>query len=150
MANSTTETLIGGLVLATAAGFLIYSGQTIGLSAGGDARYEIKAAFTSAQGVNVGSVVRMAGVEIGVVSDMALDLSTYQAVTTLAIDESVAIPDDSDVKIASEGLLGGTFIEITPGASPDAFAAGDEFMFTQGAIDLLTLMMRFASGGDEG
>lgn len=147
MTNSTTETLIGALVLVTAGGFIAYSAQTIGLSAGSGASYDLRAAFISAEGLTVGTEVRMAGVQIGTVTDMHLDATTYQAVTTLAIDDSIQIPDDSDVKVASEGLLGGTFVEIAPGGSPDLMAAGDEFMFTQGSVDLINLMLKFATGG---
>ncbi|MEO0388535.1 MAG: outer membrane lipid asymmetry maintenance protein MlaD [Pseudomonadota bacterium] len=147
MSNSATETIIGAVVLATAAGFLVYSAQSIGVRGASGGQYDLRAAFASAEGLNVGTEVRMAGVRIGTVTDMGLDAATYQAVTTLAIDTSIRIPDDSDVKVASEGLLGGTFVEIAPGGSPDMMAEGDEFIYTQGSVDLINLMLKFATGG---
>jgi phospholipid/cholesterol/gamma-HCH transport system substrate-binding protein len=48
--------------------------------------------------------------------------------------------------VASEGLLGGNFVEVVPGASFDYLAAGDEIVDTQGSISLIQLMMRFVSG----
>ena len=49
------------------------------------------------------------------------------------------------MKIASEGLLGGNFVEITPGASEVMLAAGDEIVNTQGSVSLLNLLMRFGT-----
>jgi phospholipid/cholesterol/gamma-HCH transport system substrate-binding protein len=46
-------------------------------------------------------------------------------------------------------LLGGNYIEIVPGGSLDNLAAGDEIEDTQSAISLVSLMMKFVSGGSE-
>ena len=69
--------------------------------------------------------------------------------STLSIHDNVEIPDDSALTIASEGLLGGTFVEVVPGASFDFFQSGDEVVDTQGSVSLIQLMMRFVSGGEE-
>jgi phospholipid/cholesterol/gamma-HCH transport system substrate-binding protein len=50
------------------------------------------------------------------------------------------------VKIASEGLLGGSFVEITPGASEFVLEPGDEFVNVQSSVSLLNLLMRFGTG----
>ena len=68
---------------------------------------------------------------------------------TLTIDEGIQIPDDSVVVVASEGLLGGTFVEIVPGGSFDYLAAGDAFFNTQGAVSVISLLTQFISGGEE-
>ena len=60
--------------------------------------------------------------------------------------DGLEIPEDSDVKIASESLLGGSFVEITPGASEFMLQAGDEIVNTQGSVSLLNLLMRFGTG----
>jgi len=61
------------------------------------------------------------------------------------------LPDDSTIVIASEGLLGGSFVEILPGGSPDNLGPGDEIENTQGAVSVIALLMKFvgASSGDE-
>ena len=52
--------------------------------------------------------------------------------------------------IASEGLLGGNFVEIIPGGSFDYLADGDEVIDTQGSVSLVSLLMKFVgSGGSE-
>ncbi|MEI6098712.1 MAG: outer membrane lipid asymmetry maintenance protein MlaD, partial [Alphaproteobacteria bacterium] len=48
--------------------------------------------------------------------------------------------------ISSEGLLGGNFIELVPGGSPDLLAPGDEIEDTQGAVSLVQLLMKFVGG----
>ena len=45
--------------------------------------------------------------------------------------------------IQSDGLLGGAYIELRPGGAADLLAAGDEIEDVQGAVSLLTLMMKF-------
>jgi phospholipid/cholesterol/gamma-HCH transport system substrate-binding protein len=45
--------------------------------------------------------------------------------------------------------MGGSFIEIIPGGSLDNLAAGDEILDTQGAVSVISLMMKFAGGSSE-
>jgi len=145
MASNTSETLIGAVVVAIAAGFLFYAGQSAGLSGGGD-YYDLNAKFTSAEGLNIGGEVHLAGVQVGTITKLELDTTTYQAVATFTVRADIAVPDDSEAKVASEGLLGGNFLEITPGGSPFMLEAGQEVEYTQGSVSLLNLLMKFASG----
>jgi len=149
MSESSTEVLVGGVVLAVAVGFLIYAGQATGFSPSKSSDYQLNASFRSGEGITVGTDVRLAGVKIGTVSKMSLNGQTYRADTVLALKEGVLIPDDSAVVISSEGLLGGNFIEISPGGSLENFGAGDEILDTQGAVSLVSLLMKFVSGSDE-
>lgn len=144
MSNSVAETIIGAVVIATAAGFAIYAGALNGTS-GMSAGVPLLANFRSADGITIGTDVRMAGIKVGTVTDLALDTETYQARMTFTVRDDVSIPEDSDVKIASEGLLGGAFVEITPGASEFTLSSGDEIVNTQGSVSLLNLLMRFGA-----
>jgi phospholipid/cholesterol/gamma-HCH transport system substrate-binding protein len=147
MAENTTEVIVGGAVLAAAVGFAIYAGQTAGLSAGGDS-YALKASFRSLEGVSVGTDVRLAGVKVGTVTDVALNPQTFRADTEVSVARNIVIPDDSAIIISSEGLLGGNFVEIMPGGSPFNFEADAEITDTQGAVSLISLLLKFVSGGD--
>ncbi|HAR50918.1 MAG TPA: outer membrane lipid asymmetry maintenance protein MlaD, partial [Roseovarius nubinhibens] len=69
---------------------------------------------------------------------------------TFTVQEGIELPDDSAVSIASEGLLGGNFVEILPGGSPFAFEPGDTVEFTQGSVSLISLLMKFVAGDNEG
>jgi phospholipid/cholesterol/gamma-HCH transport system substrate-binding protein len=148
--NSTTEVIAGGLVVAVAAGFLVYAAQITGLGTGaGGTDYTLNASFRTADGVSAGTDVRLAGVKIGTVADIRLNNETYRADTVLALDPQVVIPDDSVLVISSEGLLGGNFLEVLPGASPFALETGDAFAETQGSVSLITLLLRFVSQSAE-
>lgn len=145
MANSIAETVIGAVVLATAAGFVFYAGESRGVQIGAD-RYPLTASFRSADGISVGTDVRVAGINVGSVTGLELDPATFRAMATFTVDGDLQIPQDSDVKISSESLLGGNFVEITPGASEDVLTSGDEIVNTQGSVSLLNLLMRFGTG----
>ena len=143
-----TEVLVGAVVLAGAIVFAVYAGQTAGISRGGET-YALNASFRSLEGVTVGTDVRLAGVKIGAVTDVTLDVDTYRADTEFGISRGIEIPDDSAAVISSEGLLGGNFVEIMPGGSAFYFAPGDEITDTQGAVSLISLLVRFVSGSGE-
>lgn len=143
--NSVAETAIGAVVVAAALGFVIYATSVSGRQAARDS-YPLTAQFRSVEGIAVGTDVRLAGIRVGTVTALDLDPATYQAKATFTVDSGLTIPEDSDVKIASEGLLGGSFLEITPGASEFMLAAGDEVLNTQSSVSLLNLLMRFGTG----
>ncbi len=145
MANSVAETVIGAAVLAVAAGFVVYAGQTRGVQLGGGS-YPLTASFRSADGISVGTDVRVAGINVGSVTGLELDPKSFQAKAVFTVEDGLEIPEDSDVKIASESLLGGNFVEITPGASEFMLKDGDEIVNTQGSVSLLNLLMRFGTG----
>ena len=149
MAHNTTEVLVGGAVLAAAIAFAVYAGQTTGLSTS-TSGYELRASFRSREGVGVGTDVRLAGVKIGTVTDVDLNPETYRADTMFSVADGIEIPDDSAVVVSSEGLLGGNFVEIFPGGSTFYFEPGDEIADTQGAVSLITLLLKFVSGEGNG
>lgn len=147
MAENTTETLIGGIVVAVAAGFLFYMSQATATSQSGSGMMDVTASFRSAEGVTVGTDVRMAGVRIGSVVGLELDPKTYRAVARLTLPDDLELSSDTQALISSEGLLGGTFVEIVPGGAPDVLTSGDEIEDTQGAVSIVTLLLKFAGGG---
>lgn len=149
MSNSVAETLVGAVVLALAGGFLVYGANTAELSLRGG--YDVVAKFRKAEGLNVGSDVRIAGVKVGTVSDMVLDLQSYMATVSLNIDSQVKLPDDSSAKITAASLLGDNFVAIEPGASEYMLEPGDEIQFTQSSFSIGDVIGRFihgAAGGD--
>ncbi len=143
-----TETFVGAAVVAVAAGFLLYGAQFANVSSDSSG-YGLSASFRSVEGISVGTDVRLAGVKIGSVTDVELDPATFRATTSFTVADGVELPDDSAVVISSEGLLGGNFVEILPGGSPFNFEAGDEIEDTQGSVSLISLLLKFVSGGGE-
>ncbi len=148
MSENTTETLIGGLVLAAAAVFLVFTFNTTSQQQSGG-RMELFASFRSVEGISVGTDVRMAGVKIGAVTALALNPATYRAEARFSVPDSLELATDTQVLISSEGLLGGSFVEIVPGGAPDNLGDGDEIENTQGSISVITLLMKFVGGGNE-
>jgi phospholipid/cholesterol/gamma-HCH transport system substrate-binding protein len=122
-----------------------------GGGAGSDA-IEVIAMFPNASGVNVGTDVRVAGLSIGEVTAVTLDPEGYQAEVRLAIDPGANLPNDSSAAITSEGLLGGSYVALLPGGSPDPLAQDDVILDTQGAVDMVGLVGSLIndSGGDDG
>ena len=147
--GSPTEILTGGAVLAVAVGFVIYAVNATGFGSGASDTYDLTASFRSAEGISVGTDVRMAGVKVGTVTELDLNPQTFRADAIFTLDEALELPDDTAVAVASEGLLGGSFIELIPGGSPFTLEPGDEIIDTQSSVSLITLLLRFVSGSDE-
>lgn len=146
MSENRTELLAGAAVLAVAAGFVFYAVR--GTDAGhGKGFYPLNASFRSVEGITVGTDVRLAGVKVGTVTALNLNPATFFADATITVADDILLPTDSTILVSSEGLLGGSFIELQPGGSPDNLAAGDEIEDTQGAVSVVTLLMKFAGGG---
>lgn len=147
MSGNLVETLIGALVLVIAAFFLYfaYEKADIGTVKG----YVLTAKFDKVDGVKVGSDVMLAGIKVGTVTEQTLDAQEYMAVLRISLSSDVKLPDDSAIKIASDGLLGGKYLSIDPGGSEDYLEAGGEIRFTQGAVDLTELIGKaiYSSGG---
>ncbi|MEH6359927.1 MAG: outer membrane lipid asymmetry maintenance protein MlaD [Amylibacter sp.] len=147
MKSNPIETAIGALVVAAAIGFLYYASGVVGI-AGPTDTYNVNASFRSAEGIALGTDVRMAGVKIGTVTGMELSGTTFRAEVTVAIKNTIEIPDDSAIAVTSEGLLGGNFIEIIPGASEFPVENGGEIEDTQGSVSFINLLMKFVSGNE--
>ena len=142
MKTNLVETAVGGVVILIAAAFFTFAYTTSGVGKGGGG-YELVAEFDNADGIGVGSDVRMSGVKIGTVTSQELDPTTYQAVLRMSIDPALKLPDDSSAKVTSEGLLGSKFVALEPGGSPDVLQDGDRIAYTQGAIDIWSLVSQF-------
>jgi phospholipid/cholesterol/gamma-HCH transport system substrate-binding protein len=134
------ETLVGAAVVAVAAGFFIYATQTAGVGGASAGGYKVIAEFDNAQGINVGTDVRLAGVKIGTVTAHSLNPENYMAKIEMTLDPSISLADDTAAKVTSEGLLGGNFIAMDPGGSETKLAEGSLMTVTQGAVDIWSLI----------
>ena len=148
MAYERAEVLAGAAVLALAAGFAIYAARGTGV-VGETASYPLTASFRSVEGAGVGTDVRLAGVKVGTVTDLKLNPETFFADATISMRKDVALPVDSTILISSEGLLGGNFVEVQPGGALEVLEPGTEIEDTQGAVSLITLLLKFAGGSGD-
>ena len=153
MRESVFETLLGLFVVGAAAVFMFYALANGTDKPTGSERYEVTARFNNVAGITRGSDVRLAGVKIGVVQSIEADFVRAEAVLRLAVDSQLELPDDTDARISTDGLLGGSYIALEPGGGFDLIAQDGtgEIIYTRGSVDLLTLVGSFASslgGGD--
>ena len=132
------ETLVGLVVVAVAAVFLTQVISRADLTQPN--AIAVTANFLNADGLAPGTDVRLAGVKVGRVKSQELDPQTYEALLTLEIDKSVPVPDDSSIKVLTDGLLGGNFIALEPGGSEQMLADGGHISLTSDAVNLIDLI----------
>jgi phospholipid/cholesterol/gamma-HCH transport system substrate-binding protein len=144
--DNLVEAIIGAAVLAVAAFFIIYAYKNT--ERGSSSGYQLFAMFPSAQGINVGSDVRVSGVKVGTVTAQELDAKSFQARVTFNVEDRIKLPIDTSIKVASEGLLGGNFLSLSPGGEDDVLKPGEQIEQAQGAVDLMGLVGQamFSSG----
>ena len=145
--RNVTEILIGAVVVITAIGFIYFVSVNTSIVST-DENYNLAAEFRSVEGISIGTDVRLAGVKIGTVTDIKLDPDTYRVNAIFSVKNAIQIPDDSQAVISSEGLLGGNFIELVPGGSFDYLAPESIILDTQGAVSLITLLMRLGTSSN--
>lgn len=142
---SLAELLIGAAAVVAVVGGLVY-GVASAAGGAGARGYTLEATFASAEGIARGSEVRIAGVRVGEVTHLDLNPETLRAETRFTMRRDIALPDDSVAAIASEGVMGGHFLELRPGSSPFLLAPGDTVTETESAVSLLSLLIRYAAG----
>jgi phospholipid/cholesterol/gamma-HCH transport system substrate-binding protein len=138
MGKNLIETLMGTVVIAVAAIFMLfaYSKADVGAVSG----YTVKAKFDRIDGINVGGDVRLSGIKVGTVIEEVLDPETFFAVVTLSIDDKIKLPMDTSAACTSSGLLGDKYLNLSPGADDQMIPEGGEIQSTQGCIDLFALL----------
>lgn len=140
------EMLVGLFVILGVAAIFVLTMRVSNLSAtpGMSQGYTVSAHFRNVGGLKVGSAVTMAGVDIGRVISIAIDPYTYDAIVKLRISDGYRnIPDDSDAKILTAGLLGEQYVGINAGGSLTYLKAGSEIQFTQSALVLEEIIGKF-------
>lgn len=131
MAEETRHILVGAVVFLGLAALIALSAGSDGGTLGS---YRVIAHFATAEGVHLDSPVRLAGVQIGRVSEMDFDSRRQVAIVTMEIAPEVELPLDSIAIVTSEGMIGGRFISLEPGGELDMLNDGDRLDFTQGSI----------------
>ena len=117
---------------------------------GGDT-YPLVAKFTQVGQLRAQAPVKIGGVVVGQVGKIELDPKTFQSVVTLSIDGRYKdLSADTSAGIFTSGLLGESYIGLSPGGDPESLKPGDEIAYTQPAVDLLQLVGKymFSSGGN--
>jgi phospholipid/cholesterol/gamma-HCH transport system substrate-binding protein len=141
MNRNVIETVMGGVVLVIAAVFIVFVYSTTRVSA--SSGYELNARFNRVDGVSPGTDVRLSGIKVGAVTGIDLDPKTYLAVMHLSVRRDIQLPADTTVKVASEGLLGGIYVDLEPGGADEMLKPGDIIRLTQDPMNIADLIGRF-------
>lgn len=105
--------------------------------------YPVKATFISTSGLKEGAVVELAGVRVGQVSKINLDVDEYQAEVWMNIDSAVRLQEDAIASIRTQGIIGDKFVKITPGGSDELIGPGEELLETESSISLEELISKY-------
>lgn len=147
MGKHVIETIMGAVVLLVAAGFLIFAYRSSDISS--TTGYELYAKFDRADGLGVGSDVRISGIKVGHISGQRLDQSNYLAEVTMTINDAVKIPADSTAEVVGDGLLGSKYLAIVPGGDEKMLEKGGRIKYTQSAVNIESLIGKFMYGGTD-
>lgn len=131
--------LLGILALGILA-FQVAGGKGIG---GNQATYTVYADFTDIGGLKINAPVRVSGVLVGRVADIALNPENYQARVTLTIDKKYEFSNDVSASILTSGLLGEQYIGLQQGGDIDNLPAGGTIEITSSAMVLENLIGKF-------
>jgi phospholipid/cholesterol/gamma-HCH transport system substrate-binding protein len=88
-------------------------------------RYELKTKFANVQGLKSGAIVRVAGVDVGKVTDIDFIGADVQVTMEVNEENKSRITDQSRASIGSLSLLGEPIIEISPAAAGTPLKDGD-------------------------
>ena len=142
-----TEALVGLAVVLLGLAFVLFAWQRTG---GGQGGMQVTALFPSANGIAVGTDVRVAGLRVGSVAAQRLDPQSFQAEVTLALQDGLKIPADSSAAISTESLLGGSYVALIPGGDTVPLKDGDVIAETQGAVDMMSIIGGVINRSGEG
>jgi phospholipid/cholesterol/gamma-HCH transport system substrate-binding protein len=151
MGRNIVETVMGAVVLMIAGFFLVFAYNTSNLRP--IAGYPVRALFSSVEGLQAGSDVRIGGVKVGSVTGQHLHTGDFRAELTMNIREGIKLPSDTKAIISGDSLLGGKHVKLEPGGSDKFIVAGGEITRTEGAVILEQTLGRaifLLSGDDSG
>jgi len=142
--NTKTEILVGAFVMLGIAALGYLSISIGGLQLVAPDHYVLKARFESVGDLKQGAPIRLAGVKVGQVTSVRL--KDYSAEAELSIGRALVLPKDSVASIRTEGLLGNTYVALSPGGSLENLHDGGLVSRTEPALDLSDLLARYAFG----
>ena len=107
--------------------------------------YTLNAEFSNISGVKSGADIQISGVTVGKVRQLRLSEDNL-AIVTMQLDKGVSVPVDSMASVKSQGIIGDKFIQSTLGGDETAYQPGETIVDTESAVDLESLISKFAFG----
>ena len=88
-------------------------------------RYNLKTSFDNVQGLKSGAIVRVAGVEVGKVTDVRLSGTGVEVLLSIKEENQSRVTTDSRASIGSMSLLGEPLIDVSPSTTGTPLKDGD-------------------------
>lgn len=153
MRQRRTDLIVGVFMLLAAAALIFLALKVSGLAFSrtffGSNSYSVTATFGNIGDLKIRAPVRVAGVQIGKVTNVVLNRN-YSAVVTMAIDSDINnLPKNSSASVVRTSLLGDNYVGISPGYSDAVLKNGSKIVTTYSATSLESLISTFIGSGDK-
>ncbi len=134
-----------GIFVALGFGAILFMALKVGnlLTLDRAAGYRLEARFDNIGGLKLRAPVKTAGVVVGRVESVQLDIRTYEAVATLRIDNQYQFTKDTIASINTSGLLGEVYVALDAGGDPTMLTDGGRIAKTQSAVVIEKLISQF-------
>lgn len=105
--------------------------------------YTVYASFTNIGSLRVNAPVKVSGFVVGRVTNITLDPKTYQAITTLNLNQNYKFSTDTAAQILTTGLLGEQYVSLQSGSDSQMLQNGSTITITSSAMILENLIGKF-------
>jgi phospholipid/cholesterol/gamma-HCH transport system substrate-binding protein len=147
MHRNIIETIVAGLVLVVGLGFLAY---VLNATEHRDtAGYPLQARFQDAPSLKPGAEVRIAGVAVGRVSAVTLDMQRFDVLVDFQLSMQVKLPADSEASLSFDGALGDAILVLRPGQDATILQAGERVRNTVSPVNVVDQLGRFMYAGED-
>ena len=147
MQRNVIETVVAGVVLVVAAAFLVFVvDQTQPARIDG---YALWGYFDNAPTLRPGADVRIAGVTVGKVTGVALDLQRYEVKVDMLVRSDIRLATDTRAIIDFDGMLGDGIVVLEPGQAAEQLEAGARIRDTLSPVNVVDQMGRFIYGDSD-
>src|SRR5665213_3178222 len=118
MENKANYVAVGAFVLACVIGLVVTILWLAGAQYSQEYSYYQTYFKGAVTGLGKGTITRYNGIEVGRVTDLQFNPADPQSViVTLQVQPNLNIREDSEASIESQGLTGGSFVEISGGTT---------------------------------
>jgi phospholipid/cholesterol/gamma-HCH transport system substrate-binding protein len=107
--------------------------------------YEVSARFSNIGDLKVRAPIKVAGVTVGQVR--RIRLADYYAEVEMAVDRALVLPEDTIASISTAGLLGESYVSLSPGAADRNLPPEGRITHTEPAVNVVDLISKYAFGG---
>ncbi len=107
-------------------------------------KYEVYAIFPDIGGLQTGSSVAIAGVNVGRVDSISVE--DYEAKVVLSLPNDIKLHEDTIASIKTRGLIGEKYLSLTPGGSENIIEPGGRIRDAIPPVDVLELISKYVFG----